>query len=355
MKVDCASMGFREVLVLEKARHRIASFCGNLLELILLPTEACNFRCTYCYEEFRYGRMEPGVVRGVKKLLSIRAPELDVLNLSWFGGEPLLARDIIENVMDHARSLADEQPRLRLSSEMTTNAYFLTKAVFERMLAVGVTGYQISLDGPSERHDRKRVLTDGGGTFDRIWGNLVAMREVEGDFSVTLRLHVDRENYLSLPRFIDECQEAFGNDPRFTLFVRPLARLGGPNDSSLPVFSESEGKRLVGKLSRRNGACNASLSEGEDEAIDVCYAARANSFVVRANGRLNKCTVALEHPLNQVGRIREDGSVEIDTPKMRGWMRGLWSDDREELECPMHGYAEPTCDQVELAGSVSPA
>ena len=38
-----------------------SSLTPSLLHLILLPTEACNFRCTYCYEDFRLGRMEPVV------------------------------------------------------------------------------------------------------------------------------------------------------------------------------------------------------------------------------------------------------------------------------------------------------
>jgi uncharacterized protein len=73
----------------------------------------------------------------------------------------------------------------------------------------------------------------------------------------------------------------------------------------------------------------------------ICYAARANSYVIRANGRLNKCTVSLEHPNNQVGHIRENGTVEVDAQKMVMWMRGLRSGDEAELKCPMKGYAEP--------------
>jgi uncharacterized protein len=79
----------------------------------------------------------------------------------------------------------------------------------------------------------------------------------------------------------------------------------------------------------------------------ICYAARANSFVIRANGRLNKCTVSLEHPNNQVGHIRENGTVEVDAQKMVMWMRGLRSGDEAELKCPMKGYAEPADTQRE--------
>jgi uncharacterized protein len=168
----------------------------------------------------------------------------------------------------------------------------------------------------------------------------MAMRDVRRDFTILVRLHVDKENYAALPQFIDEYRRAFGQDSRFKLFLRTLSHLGGPNDAMLPVFEEEEGRNAVNTLSR----CAA---EHRVEHITtkhitpICYASRANSFVVRANGRLNKCTVALEHPMNQVGRIYEDGRIELEAPKMRMWMRGLQSGNPDELECPMHGYADP--------------
>ncbi len=62
--------------------------------------------------------------------------------------------------------------------------------------------------------------------------------------------------------------------------------------------------------------------------------------------------MALEHPQNQVGRIHADGRVELEDAKMLQWMRGLWSGNPEELECPMKGYADPG---TESAGAVIPA
>src|ERR1044071_7965793 len=69
-----------------------ASFFNEGLQLILLPTEQCNFRCMYCYEDFSGGRMSPGVSEGVKRLIDRRLDGLRSLTVSWFGGEPLLAR-----------------------------------------------------------------------------------------------------------------------------------------------------------------------------------------------------------------------------------------------------------------------
>src|SRR6266851_4736219 len=77
------------------------SFDPGQLSLILLPTERCNFRCTYCYEKFKQGGMRNEVVQGVKSLLSRRIPTLHTLNISWFGGEPLLSLPIIEDLSHH--------------------------------------------------------------------------------------------------------------------------------------------------------------------------------------------------------------------------------------------------------------
>ncbi|MNC98452.1 hypothetical protein D3C83_164060 [compost metagenome] len=61
---------------------------------------------------------------------------------------------------------------------MTSNGYFLSRDVFERLRELGIASYQISFDGPKAWHDRKRVLAGGKGTYDRIWQNLTALREL---------------------------------------------------------------------------------------------------------------------------------------------------------------------------------
>jgi hypothetical protein len=83
--------------------------------------------------------------------------------------------------------------------------------------------------------------------------------------------------------------------------------------------------------------------------LQGCYAAMLGSYVVRSTGDLAKCTVAFDHPNNRVGRLLPDGSLEIDSPKMIGWLRGALNGDRESLHCPAKGWAggisEPTAPQ----------
>src|SRR5947209_19415198 len=82
------------------------------LHLILLPTEQCNFRCTYCYEDFSIGRMNPETIQGVKRLIDRRLEGLGFLSVSWFGGEPLLACDIIEDISESIVRAAADWPGL---------------------------------------------------------------------------------------------------------------------------------------------------------------------------------------------------------------------------------------------------
>ncbi|SOX52772.1 radical SAM protein, partial [Mycobacterium ahvazicum] len=306
------------------------------LQLILLPTEACNFRCIYCYEDFAYQRMDSDVVTGVLNLLSRRAPHLRALHLSWFGGEPLLAHDIVEKILEHVARLRNTFPSLRLFSDMSTNGYLLSPGLFSKLLELGVSQYQVSFDGAQDAHDRKRILASGRGTFDRIWNNLVAVSQISGNFTVFVRVHVASDNLTSVEELVGKFTEEFGSDCRFKIFFRQLSRMGGAKDATLPILEYHEGKKIMQSLSHRAATRSVSHITTED-ITTICYAAQGNSFVVRADGRLNKCTVALDNPLNQVGRLRDNGEVELELPKMRYWLRGLESRSAAELGCPMYG------------------
>jgi uncharacterized protein len=72
----------------------------------------------------------------------------------------------------------------------------------------------------------------------------------------------------------------------------------------------------------------------------TCYAARGNSFVIRADGRVNKCTIALEAPENQVGHLAPDGRLLLDSPRVAPWLRGHWTNTAAELRCPMKGLVD---------------
>ena len=98
----------------------LASFSNKRLELILLITEQCNFRCVYCYEDFKIGKMEPDIIEGVKNLINKRIEGLNLLQLSFFGGEPLLNKRAIFELSAFAKERCDTNKK-NYNGSITTN------------------------------------------------------------------------------------------------------------------------------------------------------------------------------------------------------------------------------------------
>ena len=308
------------------------------LALVVMPTEACNFRCAYCYESNTGGRMSRGTAEGLERWLTHRFPELEELTLNWYGGEPLLAVDLVEQLQRHILTLQGRHPDVEVHAAMTTNGYLLRPALLRKLVSLRVTTYQVSLDGPGEHHDRTRALAGGQGTFDRIWSNLIGARDLDEDFSIFVRVHVHRNNLEVMPDFLRALARSFAGDDRFPLILRPVSRLGGRGNECHEVLTAEEASGAVERfrtLARRLGL---HLFEGE-QLQSRCYAALPHMWLVRADGTLGKCPVALSHPANALGRLRDDGKVEVDAERLRPWLRGVFSGDPGELACPAIGLA----------------
>lgn len=307
-------------------------FSQRVLELTILPTEQCNFRCSYCYEDFRPSHMSPAVVDAIKLLIASRAKELDNLRIGWFGGEPLLAGDVVLDISRYAHGLSVGGHPFQFDAGMSTNAYLLSRQTASQLIGCGVRHFQVTLDGPAEYHDSLRRTRNGRGTFARIWENLLAMQQLDVDFQVNLRIHFSKHNQQQVGELIDMVNREFSGDERFRVMFKAVMPLGGSHDAALGCLSDEESEQLSGELL-------GSLAPGiapiccSDEPY-ICYAGRPTAFVIRYDGRIVKCTVGLDEDLNQVGQLLGDGQMRINQAKIRPWLRGAVGLDREFLRCP---------------------
>ncbi len=281
-------------------------------ELTILPTEKCNFRCAYCYEDFSLGRMSKELIESIKKLITEKASNGKVrrLKISWFGGEPLVAKDIVFEISSHALH-ESRRNNIMFASDITTNGYYLTKDNLDSLLKYQIRGYQITLDGPPVTHNKSRVLFNGRGTFERIWANLLSMQQRSDEFSVLLRMNINDLNYEETEAWLPELSQTFlRTDGRFFLHFHP-------------VFDKDlQGKRKDGssQLSRIQAlyklARTLNLPTDFENQLrpfgSICYAAKRNNLVIRSNGVINKCTVAFGVPENDVGVLTEDGNLELN-------------------------------------------
>lgn len=304
------------------------------LNLILFVTEQCNFRCNYCYEDFALPKMSEGVVSGVKSLISKRIRTLKRLDISWFGGEPLMAKSVIDDICQHILSERTLNPDLRFTSNMTSNGYLLSSDYFQKLGSYGLESIQISLDGTPEDHNKSRIRADGAGTFNKIWERLLAIRdETTATIQVILRVHFQADTWERLAPLVDLINSELSNDTRFVVYFKAIEQLGSDTDHKIRTLTyraQAEVKDRLDALLFSERMIYNPVSQGRY----ICYASKANSFAVRSDGTLAKCTVGLRDPRNSIGYLDANGDMHIDQNLLRLWLKGIESNNNAVLACP---------------------
>ena len=186
-----------------KTKHFLTRFSDtNSLGLTLIPTLACNFRCTYCFEAdkgYENIKMNDDVINQVLTLIENRLKENGNLNIVWFGGEPLLAFDIIEKMQIRILEIV-ERKKLNLNTAIITNGYLLTEEISNSLNKLKINFVQITLDGSKEVHNKKRFLVNREGTFDKIILNILNSNK---NLKINIRVNIEKDNINDINNFVD--------------------------------------------------------------------------------------------------------------------------------------------------------
>jgi uncharacterized protein len=125
--------------------------------------------------------------------------------------------------------------------------------------------------------------------------------------------------------------------------VRPLENLGGPMGGMFEVLADADCDKQCAALKEEFGegviVFGTGTDSDEEEKVDgcgatVCYACKSNAFLIRSDGRVGKCTVALNKDYNTVGVLGDDGSVRMNESRLRKWTDALYTLDPAVLACP---------------------
>jgi len=327
----------RRAQFLHQAMHQL-----DAMHLVLLVTEACNFRCNYCYEYFPRGNMRDEVVEGLIAYMEQRAKTLNFLTISWHGGEPLLAPHVIEQLSTAFIDVCDKYD-VAYQAEISTNGYYLTRELFEQLLDLHIDRYMVTIDGPAEVHNARRGLFGGGDTYERIIANLLSLKQVKRPFEINIRVNFDNSNLDAVHAFIPVLHDLFGDDKRFSVYFRPVGCMGGENDLMLSVCDARTKDKEIWALNEEAIQAGLQVSSFIKDILlptgAVCYAAKPNSMIVGSDGNLYKCSVALEQANNQLGCIHGDGTLELDMDKMAVWTTSGEETDENCQSC----FFRPAC------------
>lgn len=300
----------------ERNTQWLHSFSNKNLGLTLFITERCNFRCVYCYEDFKLGKMNSEVISGIKNLIRNRIKELDSLSLSFFGGEPLLNKPAIYLLSQWASKKCKEN-NTKYLSDITTNGYLLNEKTIDDLINSHVTSFQITIDGEEQTHNILRKTASQKPTFDKIYSNIILLSKTNHLFNCTIRFNVADSNFNSIKSFITNYSSPLVNDKRFTFHFHPIFGM-----SNLKLEKDKQLEELK-NLAYING-----FRFSVPSVKMLCYASRADSFVIRADGRVQKCTVAVNDEINDIGKIGNNGKLNIIEDKFRRWIFA------NEKECP---------------------
>ncbi len=163
------------------------------MEFVIAPTLACNFCCTYCFENPRSGYMSPSVQSDVLSFIfrQSQSDENKRIHIIWFGGEPLLYPEIVIDMNEKIYNYCLKNGK-EFRSDIITNGYLLDSELLSRLEKAHINHFQITIDGIKEIHDTRRMLFNGAGTYDVIYNNLKLFSDF--GFSVTVRVNIDKSN-----------------------------------------------------------------------------------------------------------------------------------------------------------------
>ncbi len=289
------------------------------LRLVILPNEDCNFRCTFCYENFNGVYMDQKNLDSIIIFLRKNITKYSSLDVDWFGGEPLLSLNSIYQFSDKAKQLC-KIASIPYRAAITTNGYLLDAETLLGLLRCKVTIYQITLCGNEEQHDAIRYLKNGCGSFQKIINNLLEIKRLDYlTFKMVIRINVTKSMLGTLSDLIDWLSDLFGGDERFLFYFRPVGDWGGNRVQSISDELYVNHDELFRELFKAKGNLNYDIYYSL-LSNNICAAAKRNNYVIRANGDINKCTESLYSEYNKVGILTEEGKMEINKELLAKWL-----------------------------------
>lgn len=191
---------FYEQMLLESYQ---SSFYTDTLTITFAPTIWCNLKCPYCFETNKFqGIVSQEVCDKVIDFISEHKSSKGI-NLTWYGGEPLLAIKRIDYFLNR---LCEKGININ-SHSIVTNGTLLESSALKVFEKTHLDLIQITLDGNKENHNRTRIYRDGSGTFDKIITNLDLFCERFPNTQVAVRVNTGNHNikdYMEVYNFIHE-------------------------------------------------------------------------------------------------------------------------------------------------------
>lgn len=296
----------QRILIERQYRRDAICFENTHLDLSICPTLSCNFRCPYCFENTQQSTvvMNPETVDRliafVKSYEHVRS-----VSITWYGGEPTINRafDVVCEITRRIKEIDIEFKEAGL----VTNAYLLGKDKINQLNDLNIKTVQITIDGPQEVHDKRRILASGRPTFQRIMDNIETLMNSSFNGKCNIRVNLDKNNLAS---FFDLRQTLLN---RFR--GKELSVYAGHVDTAPDHYDKGcnlcsvEWKDFTLEQFRHRSVQPSEGIYPLGAVFSICSANTRNSYVIGPQGELYKCWEDVGRQEMIIGSIHDDDPI----------------------------------------------
>jgi len=296
----------------QKLQNGIGKFASRGIGLVIAPTLNCNFACPYCFEgqaqnlgDSGHKTMTPEICEAICNLVEEDvAAKKSAIDVTWYGGEPLLAKDLIFNMSTRFIDVCRKN-NVKYNATIITNGYLIDDQIVNKMIEARITSAQVTIDGPREVHNVRRKLkgVSATNTFDKIIENTKKL--VNKGIKVSIRINVDKTNTKDigdLLKFLrenglNECDVNLGHVRAYTTACSDIS------SNCLNVEEYSNIDLQFQKLMRKSGFNVDNYPNYPGTKTSYCCANNMNAIVIDPNGDIYKCWNDIGNASRKVGNV----------------------------------------------------
>ena len=278
------------------------------LDITVALTEDCNMRCPYCFEHRSPSRLTQQVLSDLLDFIAARIDDgARKLNITWFGGEPLLEFRMLCEASRRIQGLCRSRG-VEYIAGMVTNGVLLTPARAKRLAELSVSNAQITLDGTAKVHDRRRPLRNGRSSYAAIVRNIEAASRF---IKIGIRCNTDRSNEADARAMIDDlASRGIAGRARIYFAMAHDAGKGGGRGCSEAArlshyYTAEEFAPLEHALDEYAASKGFERSSLPQRRFNTCSADCMNSIIVEPDGGIQKCWELVGSDAERVGTLKD--------------------------------------------------
>ncbi|PCI35079.1 MAG: hypothetical protein COB60_04205 [Flavobacteriaceae bacterium] len=272
--------------------------------LTINPTMNCNFKCWYCYEShIKNSKLDDVNLKRITSFIDQKTSSgIKAFTVSWFGGEPLLYyKKNVLPILKYTHEKCKERD-IKLSCTFTTNGYLINEEMIKDFKRYGVSGFQITLDGNEEEHNKVRYVHKNKGSYTEILANIFKL--CESGFHVSLRINYTKDK-------LDTVHDIYNDVLLLKTSARKNMKIDFQRVWQTEDTQESRDKvlSLMSKFSTE-GFKVSSVISNVDYVRNSCYADKKNHATINYDGNVFKCTARDFEGKNREGVLKSNGNIE---------------------------------------------